>query len=167
LLSNGCNLQLAILMSGDDSVWEAGDVAAALEHYLGLNLVTVEALEERLRGADVLEKVPLRAGADETARFQVLALAAQDLWLAERFRDRSADATHFGRLRGRFFAALRVLGEHGVALERAGLVILRPDQPWIAPLLAEALAAAPVRIDAQGPLLVMMSTEENQGRTGG
>jgi hypothetical protein len=144
-------------MSGDDSVWEAGEVAAALEHYLGLDGVTAEALEERLRGAGVLERVPMREGADEAARFQVLALAAQDLWLAERFRGRSADAAHFGRLRGRFFAALRVLGEHGAALERAGLVILRPDQPWIAPLLAEALATAPVRIDAQGPVLVMMA----------
>ena len=149
-------------MSGDDSVWEAEDVAAALEHYLGLDRVTVEALDERLRGAGVLDRVPVREGADEAARFQVLALAAQDLWLAERFRGRSTDAAHFGRLRGRFFAALRVLGEHGAALERAGLVILRPDQPWIAPLLAEALATAPVRIDAQGPLLVMMRPEENQ-----
>ncbi len=148
-------------MSGDDSVWEARDVAAALEHYLGLDRVTVEALQERLRGAGVLQKVPVRAGADEAARFQVLALAAQDLWLAERFRGRSADAAHSGRLRGRFFAALRVLGEHGTALERAGLVILRPDQPWIAPLLAEALATAPVRMDAQGPLLVMMAPEVN------
>ena len=145
----------------DDSVWETGDVAAALEHYLGLDRVTVEALEERLRGAGVLDKVPLREGADEAARFQVLALAAQDLWLAERFRGRSADAAHFARLRGRFFAALRVLGEHGVALERAGLVTMRPEQPWIAPLLAEALATAPVRIDALGPVLVMIAPEKN------
>ncbi|HEX8211850.1 MAG TPA: hypothetical protein VF584_16865 [Longimicrobium sp.] len=147
-------------MSGDDSVWEAGEVAAALEHYLGLGEVTAEALEERLLGAGVLERAPVREGADEAARFQVLALAAQDLWLAERFRGRSADVAHFGRLRGRFFAALRVLGEHGAALERAGLVILRSDQPWIAPLLAEALASAPVHVDAQGPMLVMMKPEE-------
>lgn len=148
-------------MSGavDDSVWEAGDVAAALEHYLGLDRVTVEALEDRLRGAGMLGMVPVREGADEAARFQVLALAAQDLWLAERFRARSADAAHFRRLRARFFAALRVLGEHGAALERAGLVILRPDQPWVAPLLAEALASAPVRVDALGPVLVMMAPE--------
>jgi hypothetical protein len=158
---DGGNLQRAIAMSGDDSVWEAAEVAAALEHYLGLDGVTAEALEERLRSTGVLERVPVREGADEAARFQVLALAAQDLWLAERFQDRSADAAHFGRLRGRFFAALRVLGEHGAALERAGLVILRPDQPWIAPLLAEALATAPVRIDAQGPVLVMIAPEGN------
>jgi hypothetical protein len=148
-------------MSGDDSVWEAGDVAAALEHYLGLDGVTAEALEERLRGAGVLERVPVREGADEAARFQVLALAAQDLWLAERFRGRSADAAHFGRLRGRFFAALRTIGEHGAALESAGLVILDPARPWIAPLLAEALASAPVYVDAQGPVLVMMRAEES------
>ncbi|HEX8362698.1 MAG TPA: hypothetical protein VF613_21430, partial [Longimicrobium sp.] len=86
---------------------------------------------------------------------QVLALAVQDLWLADRFRARSSDAEHFGRLRARFFAALRTIGEHGAALERAGLVILDPTRPWIAPLLAEALAGAPVHMDAQGPVLVM------------
>ena len=61
----------------------------------------------------------------------------------------------------RFFAALRVLGEHGAALERGGLVILNSEQPWIAPLLAEALATAPVRMDVQGPVLVMMRPEDN------
>ena len=145
----------------DDSVWTAEDVAAALEHYLGLDRVPLAELEERLRAAGVLEKVPVREGAEEARRFQVLALAAQDLWLAERFAGRTADAAHFGRLRGRFFAALRVLGENGDALERAGLVILNPEQPWIAPLLAEALATAPVRMDAQGPVLVMMRPEAN------
>jgi hypothetical protein len=143
----------------DDSVWRAEDVAAALEHYLGLDREPVEALEERLRG--VLEKIPVPEGADEATRFQVLALAAQDVWLTERFRGRTVDAGHFGRLRTRFFAALRVLGEHGAALERSGLVILRPDQPWIAPLLAEALATAPIHMDAQGPVLVMMKPESN------
>ena len=145
----------------DDSVWEAADVAAALEHYLGIDREPVGALEELLRAAGVLEKVPVREGAGEAARFQVLALAVQDLWLTGRFGGRVADAAHFGRLRARFFAALRVLGEHGEALERAGLVILRPDQPWIAPLLAEALATAPVHTDALGPVLVMMRAEGN------
>ena len=145
----------------DDSVWRAEDVAAALEHYLGLDGEPVEALEGRLRVAGVLQKIPVPEGADEATRFQVLALAAQDLWLTEHFRGRTADAGHFGRLRTRFFAALRVLGEHGAALERSGLVILRPDQPWIAPLLAEALATAPIHMDAQGPVLVMMRPEGN------
>ena len=143
----------------DDSMWRAEDVAAALEHYLGLDREPLEALEERLRG--VLDRVPMPEGADEATRFQVLALAVQDLWLTERFRGRTTDAAHFGRLRARFFAALRVLGEHGAALERSGLVILRPDQPWIAPLLAEALATAPIHTDAQGPVLVMMRPEAN------
>lgn len=148
-------------MEQDDSVWAAEEVAAALEHYLGLDRVPMLDLEERLRAAGVLEKVPVREGAEETRRFQVLALAAQDLWIAERFAGRTADAAHFGRLRNRFFAALRVLGENGDALERAGLVILNSEQPWIAPLLAEALATAPVRMDAQGPVLVMMRPDEN------
>ncbi len=148
-------------MEQDDSVWLAEDVAAALEHYLGLDRVPLEELEERLRAAGVLEKVPVREGADDTRRFQVLALAAQDLWIAEHFAGRTADAAHFGRLRNRFFAALRVLGENGDALERAGLVILDSEQPWIAPLLAEALATAPVRMDARGPVLVMMKPETN------
>ena len=145
----------------DDSVWTAEEVAAALEHYLGLDRVPLVELEGRLRAAGVLEKVPVREGAEETRRFQVLALAAQDLWIAEHLAGRTADAPHFGRLRNRFFAALRTIGEHGAALERAGLVILDPARPWIAPLLAEALASAPVRIDAQGPVLVMMSPGEN------
>jgi hypothetical protein len=145
----------------DDSVWEAADVAAALEHYLGLDREPLDALEARLRTTGVLAKVPIPEGADEATRFQVLALAVQDLWLTERFGGRTADAAHFGRLRARFFGALRVLGEHGAALERAGLVILRPDQPWIAPLLAEALATAPVHADALGPMLVMMRAEGN------
>ncbi|MBD0318809.1 MAG: hypothetical protein ICV87_00640 [Gemmatimonadetes bacterium] len=150
-----------MMEQGDDSVWMAEDVAAALEHYLGLDRVPAAALEERLRGAGVLDKVPVREGMEEVRRFQVLALAAQDLWLAERFAGRTSDAAHFGRLRSRFFAALRVLGENGDALERAGLVILNSEQPWIAPLLAEALATAPVRMDAQGPVLVMMRPETN------
>jgi hypothetical protein len=145
----------------DDSVWRAEDVAAALEHYLGLDREPVEALEGRLRAAGVLQKIPMPEGADEATRFQVLALAVQDVWLTERFRGRTTDTAHFGRLRARFFAALRVLGEHGAALERSGLVILRPDQPWIAPLLAEALATAPIHTDAQGPVLVMMRPETN------
>ena len=66
----------------DDSVWAAEEVAAALEHYLGLDRVPMEELEGRLRAAGVLEKVPVRQGADDTRRFQVLALAAQDLWIA-------------------------------------------------------------------------------------
>ncbi|HLL83737.1 MAG TPA: hypothetical protein VK420_13820 [Longimicrobium sp.] len=148
-------------MAGDDSVWEAGEVAAALEHYLALDGMAVEALEERLRAAGVLERVPVRKDADEAARFQVLALATQDLWLADRFCSRSSDAEHFGRLRAQFFAALRTIGEHGAALESAGLVILDPARPWIAPLLAEALASAPVHVDAQGPMLVMMRRDES------
>ncbi len=143
----------------DDSVWAAAEVAAALEHYLGLDREPMAALEERLRAAGVLERIPVPEGAGEATRFQVLALAVQDLWLAERFRGRTADAAHLARLRMRFFAALRVLGDHGAALERGGLVILRPDQPWIAPLLAEALATAPIRMDALGPVLVMMKGE--------
>jgi hypothetical protein len=143
----------------DDSVWESGDVAAALEHYLGLDGEPAKALEERLRAAGVIERVPVRG--DEAARFQVLALAVQDLWLAERFRPRSTDAEHFARLRARFFAALRTLGEHAAALERAGLVILDPARPWIAPLLAEALASAPVHVDAQGPMLVMEASHRD------
>ncbi len=143
----------------DDSVWESGDVAAALEHYLGLDGEPAGALEDRLRAAGAIERVPVRA--DEATRFQVLALAVQDLWLADRFRARSSDAGHFGRLRARFFAALRTIGEHGAALESAGLVILDPTRPWIAPLLAEALAAAPVRIDARGPVLVMMEQQSH------
>jgi len=142
-------------------VWEAADVAAALEHYLGLDGESADALEGRLRAAGVLDRVPLPEGADESIRFQRLALATQDVWLAERFRARATDAAHFGRLRTRLFAALRVLGEHGAALEKGGLVILRPDQPWIAPLLAEALATAPIRADAHGPLLVMMQSIDN------
>ena len=145
----------------DDSVWEAKDVAAALEHYLGLDREPAEALEGRLRAAGVLEKIPMPEGADEATRFQVLALAVQDLWLTEHFRGRTADAGHFGRLRTRFFAAMRVLGEHGAALERSGLVILRPEHAWISPLLAEALAGAPIRMDARGPLLVMAKPEGN------
>ncbi len=141
----------------DDSVWKSDDVAAALEHYLGLDGAPAEALEERLRAAGVIERVPV--GADEAMRFQFLALAVQDLWLAERFRGRSTDAEHYARLRTRFFAALRTIGEHGAALERAGMVILDPARPWIAPLLAEALASAPIHVDAQGPLLVMMNPE--------
>jgi hypothetical protein len=139
----------------DDSVWEAADVAAALEHYLRLDGESADALEARLRVAGVLERVPVPEGADEAVRFQRLALAVQDVWLAERVRGRTADAGHFGRLRTRFFGALRVLGEHGSALEAAGLVMLRPEQPWIAPLLAEALATAPILADAHGPLLGM------------
>jgi hypothetical protein len=90
----------------------------------------------------VLEQ--LRMPEEEATRFQFLALAVQDLWLAEQFRARSSDAEHFGRLRARFFAALRTIGEHGAALERAGLVILDPSRPWIAPLLAEALRPRPI-----------------------
>jgi hypothetical protein len=145
----------------DDSAWEAADVAAALEHYLRLDGESEAALEGRLRAAGILERVPVPEGADAATRFQVLALAVQDAWLAGHFRGRAADAAHFGRLRTRFFAALRVLGEHGEALERGGLVMLRPEQPWIAPLLAEALATAPIRADARGPLLVMMRDEGN------
>jgi hypothetical protein len=146
--------------SMDDSVWNAADVSAALEHYLGLDSRSPAELEERLRAAGMLDGVPVPPGASEATRFQVLALAVQDLWLAERFRPRSADAAHFGRLRSRFFAALRVLGEHGRALEQGGLVILDPAAPWIAPVLAEALAAAPMRLDRHGvPLLVMPGAE--------
>jgi hypothetical protein len=140
-------------LTTDDSVWESGDVAAALEHYLGLDGESAEALEERLRTAGVLEQ--LRMPEEEATRFQFLALAVQDLWLAEQFRARSSDAEHFGRLRARFFAALRTIGEHGAALERAGLVILDPSRPWIAPLLAEALASAPIAMDSHGPVLAM------------
>ena len=140
-------------MMDDDSVWQSGEVAAALEHYLRLDGESADALEERLRVAGMLEQV--RIPGEEAARFQFLALAVQDLWLAQHFRARSSDAAHFGRLRARFFAALRTLGEHGAALERAGMVILDPTRPWIAPLLAEALASAPIAMDAHGPLLVM------------
>jgi hypothetical protein len=144
----------------DDSRWEDADIAAALEHYLGLDREPADALEARLRAAGVLDGVPIPPGAGEDTRFQILALAAQDVWIAERFRGRTADPAHFGRLRARFFAALRVLGENGAALERGGLVILDPAQPWIAPILAHALATSPVRIDPRGvPVLVMGSAE--------
>jgi len=144
----------------DDSRWEDADIAAALEHYLGLDGEATDALEARLRAAGVLEGVPIPAGADEATRFQILALAAQDVWIAERFGGRTTDAAHFARLRARFFAALRVLGENGAALERGGLVILDPAQPWISPLLAHALATSPVRADPRGiPVLVMGTAE--------
>jgi hypothetical protein len=146
-------------MTTDDSVWESGDVAAALEHYLRLDDEPAEALVARLAKAGVLEQLTLPE--DEAIRFQYLALAVQDLWLAERFGARSTDAEHFERLRARFFAALRTIGDHAGALERAGLAILDPVRPWIAPLLAEALASAPVHVDAEGPMLVMMRPEEN------
>jgi hypothetical protein len=146
--------------SDDDSRWEDADVSAALEHYLALDRRSAAELEDLLRTAGVLERVPLAARADEAARFQVLALAAQDQWLAERFRHRSVDGAHFARLRTRFFAALRVLGEHGAALEKGGLVILDPERPWIAPILAQALAAAPIRMEADGvPVLVIPSAD--------
>jgi hypothetical protein len=140
-------------LTADDSVWESGDVAAALEHYLRLDDESADALLWRLDEAGVLDQIKIPE--DESIRFQYLALAVQDLWLAERFRSRSSDADHFGRLRARFFAALRTIGEHGAALEGAGLVILDPSRPWIAPLLAEALATAPIVMDADGPLLAM------------
>src|SRR5688500_2899066 len=103
--------------AADDSAWDEDEVADALVHYLSLDAESLEGLEERLRAAGVLAGVPVPTGADERTRFQVLALAAQDLWLAERLRPRASDAEHYGRLRSRFFAALRVLGEHGDALE--------------------------------------------------
>jgi hypothetical protein len=144
----------------DDSAWDEDEVAEALVHYLSLDGESEGSLEARLRTAGVLGAVPVPAGADQGTRFQVLALAAQDLWLAERLRPRARDAEHYGRLRSRFFAALRLLGEHGDALEKGGLVILDPARPWIAPLLAQALAAAPLRVGPDGmPVLVMVPAE--------
>lgn len=143
----------------DDSVWESGDVAAALEHYLRLDGESADALLARLDEAGVLEQIQIPQ--EETIRFQYLALAAQDLWLAQHFRARSSDAEHFGRLRARFFAILRSIGDNHVALERAGLLILDPARPWMAPLLAEAFATAPMETDAAGPLLVVPRQEQS------
>jgi len=140
----------------DDSAWEAEEVSDALVHYLSLDGTSSEVLEDRLREVGVLEALPVPPGADAATRFQLLALAVQDLWLAERLRPRALDNAHYARLRSRFFAALRVLGEHGDALEKGGLLILDPSQPWIAPLLAQAMGAAPIRTGADGmPMLVM------------
>jgi hypothetical protein len=144
----------------DDSVWDERDVAEALAHYLSLDRLSADEVEARLTAAGVIDRAPVPAGADDATRFQVLALALQDVWLAERLHPRAADAAHFARLRSRFFAALRLIGEHGEALEQSGLLILDPARPWIAPLLAEALATAPIRMDGNGvPALVMPGRE--------